>query len=1055
MNPGILAGHRYRLVAFDWDGTAVSSRTEQPRELAQSMQRLLDRGVTLVVITGTNAANVSGQIAPLLTAESRSRLYLMVNRGSEVYSHSPAGELDLVWRRDATAAENAALDATAADVAGELLDEHGIKVEIISNRLNRRKIDLIPTPEWADPPKARIGELLQAVEERLAPLPGGIGAAIDLTSRLAREHGLPDARITSDVKHIELGLTDKSDSIAFLMRRLAPLRAIRPREIVIAGDEFGPIAGFEGSDYRMVTRLAAGATIISVGNEPNGVPPGVIHLTGGPKAFIRLLDEVAATALDTTPVVAPIPAVVSRPAERDGWQVVNEGYDMVGEASRDTLFALTNGHMGVRGSTDEAGPGSSPAAYVAGLFDGPGPGVEDLVVIPDWVSTGIVVAGREFAPWAWKIVSHRRRLDLAALRFERELVCEDPDGRRLRLWSERLVSLAKPQLAGVRLRLTLEDGPAGRVELRAGMRAREQAGPLPHVEAVAAGGTDGTDMLHTRTSGGRVAVDVAQVLRASLDGEQVTADRYADETSCGRLVELELAAGQTIQLERHIGVHTERERALPAAAAAEAVTASAAAGWDALLADHHAAWAAAWARCDVEIEGDPKSQIGVRFAIAQMIAVAPTADSGASIAAKGLTGEGYKGHVFWDTDIFLLPFYAYTLPEVARRLLTYRVDTLPAALRHAQDAGLQGAWFAWESAATGEDVTPDFVVGPGGRRLQVLTGKQEIHVVSDVAWAVDAYLRSNADSPLLDDGGADLVLEAARFYATRGIETDRGYEIHTVIGPDELHEGVDNSAYTNVMGAWTMRRAAELVRCGVADAAAGEAERWIELADRMLVLRNRDGLIEQHEGFLELPQAGRGPEDRSELAWQRDRMDWRDVKQADVVMLMAVLEPLFTEQERLAHYLLYEPLTRHLSSLSEAVHSLVARRVDLHEAADEYLARAIAIDLYDSRGNRPDGMHMATQGGVWQAVVLGCGGIRADSDGPLRIDPRLPPGWTGLRFSVTHRGAQVTITLRHDQAIVEVDSGSADIELPGFTGTVSPEHAVRLHRVDSGWRIAA
>ncbi|MGZ4481898.1 MAG: hypothetical protein ACXVY5_06800, partial [Gaiellales bacterium] len=258
--PGPLGDHRYRLIAFDWDGTAVSTRAERPALLADVMERLLARGVTLVVITGTNAGNVSGQIAPLLSVAARQRLYLMVNRGSEVYAYSTAGELERIWLREATAAENAALDRVAEQVRARLAAEYGLTVRIVSDRLNRRKIDLIPEPEWADPPKSRIGELLEAVEERLSGVPGGIAGVIDLASRVAAESGLPNARITSDVKHVEVGLTDKSDSIAFLMRRLAPMRGIRAGEVLIAGDEFGPIAGFEGSDYRMVTKLAAGAT---------------------------------------------------------------------------------------------------------------------------------------------------------------------------------------------------------------------------------------------------------------------------------------------------------------------------------------------------------------------------------------------------------------------------------------------------------------------------------------------------------------------------------------------------------------------------------------------------------------------------------------------------------------------------------------------------------------------------------------------------------------------------------------------------------------------------
>ncbi len=567
------------------------------------------------------------------------------------------------------------------------------------------------------------------------------------------------------------------------------------------------------------------------------------------------------------------------------------------------------------------------------------------------------------------------------------------------------------------------------------MWIQKKSGELPHVEMSAAGDADGVDMLHARTPGARVAVDVGQALSARVGGEPVETAHVTDERFSGRDFEVDLEPGATLAIERHIAVYTEREQPDSAAAAAGAARDSLRGGWDALLAAHREAWASAWARSDVEID-EPAAQIGIRFAVAQLIAVAPVVGSRTSVAAKGLTGDGYKGHVFWDTDVFLMQFYAYTMPEVAREIIGYRVGTLPAARRNAQDAGLGGAWFAWESAATGEDVTPSFVIGPGGRRMEVKTGLQEIHVVSDIALAIEMYVRATGDHAVLEQGAAELVVEAARFYATRGVETARGYEIHTVIGPDELHEDVDNSAYTNYLGAWTMRWAAELVESGVAEAEAGEPARWRDLADRMVILRTPDGLIEQHEGFLSLPLPDADPGSRAELAWQRDRQEWRDVKQADVVMLMSLLEREFSFDERLGNYELYEPLTRHLSSLSEAVHSLVARRVRLDAAADDYLTRAIAIDLYDSRGNRPEGLHMATQGGLWQAVVLGCAGMSV-VDGVLILDPRLAPAWNRLRFSVTHHGVPGTVTITRDGVTVEAHGGSIEASVDGVRATAA------------------
>jgi trehalose/maltose hydrolase-like predicted phosphorylase len=220
------------------------------------------------------------------------------------------------------------------------------------------------------------------------------------------------------------------------------------------------------------------------------------------------------------------------------------------------------------------------------------------------------------------------------------------------------------------------------------------------------------------------------------------------------------------------------------------------------------------------------------------------------------------------------------------------------------------------------------------------------------------------------------------------------------------------------------------------------------------VLHTPDGLIEQHEGFLSLSRA---PDERAghdELAWQRDRMEWRDVKQADVVMLMSLLEPQFTPEQRLGNYRLYEPLTRHLSSLSEAVHSVVARRLGLHEEADSYLRRAIAIDLDDSRDNRASGLHMATQGGLWQAVAIGCAGVRAGATA-LEIDPHLPPGWTRLRFRIAYRGVPLLLTLVPDEIEIEARTAAARISIGELEAEVRAGTPLRLARTASGWQPAS
>jgi len=283
----------YRLIAFDWDGTAVASRKEPADEVVRRVEPLGGLGVVCAVITGTNIHNLDEPFLQRVRPRCRHHLLACMNRGSEVFGYDADGQRMLLHRREATPAENQAMDSIAVAVRDELREQFGLATEIIFDRLNRRKLDLIPLPEWADPPKARIGELLEAVNARLAGagLAGGIKRIMDRVERLAAQHGI-DIRLTTDVKHVELGLTDKSDSVRYLLDQVAAPRGIAREEIVFLGDEFGPIDGFEGSDFKMV--CAPGATFLSVGKEPNGVPQGVLHLGGGIPRFLEFLDHQAA-----------------------------------------------------------------------------------------------------------------------------------------------------------------------------------------------------------------------------------------------------------------------------------------------------------------------------------------------------------------------------------------------------------------------------------------------------------------------------------------------------------------------------------------------------------------------------------------------------------------------------------------------------------------------------------------------------------------------------------------------------------------------------------------
>jgi kojibiose phosphorylase len=398
-----------------------------------------------------------------------------------------------------------------------------------------------------------------------------------------------------------------------------------------------------------------------------------------------------------------------------------------------------------------------------------------------------------------------------------------------------------------------------------------------------------------------------------------------------------------------------------------------------------------------------------------------------SIGARGLTGDGYLGHVFWDTEIYLLPFYTFTWPEAARALLMYRYHTLPAARAKAARHGYRGAFYAWESADTGEEATPPYVHGPRGEVVVIENGTQEIHINAAVSHAVWQYWQATGDDSFLP-AGAEILLETARFWASRAeLGPDARYHIKKVIGPDEYHDDVNDNAYTNGMAAWNLERALEVsellasrwpecwqeLRTRLA-ITADEQALWREVASRLATgFDPASGLIEQFDGFFHLaPIYVAGYEPRTIpmdvlLGPERARRT-QVVKQADVVMLLALLWEQFSPEVREANFRYYEARCGHGSSLSPSVHAEVAARLGDTALAERLFRQAAAIDLDDAQPNAPLGVHMATQGGLWQAAVMGFAGLSLRNDG-LRFDPRLPRSWGSLRFPVQWRGRRLRI----------------------------------------------
>jgi trehalose/maltose hydrolase-like predicted phosphorylase len=428
----------------------------------------------------------------------------------------------------------------------------------------------------------------------------------------------------------------------------------------------------------------------------------------------------------------------------------------------------------------------------------------------------------------------------------------------------------------------------------------------------------------------------------------------------------------------------------------------------------------------------------LRFAIYHLNSAANPADERVSIGARALTGDAYLGHVFWDTEIYVLPFYIATWPEAARALLMYRYHTLAGARAKATRMGWRGAMYAWESTDTGEETTPERLIGPNGVLIQVLCGTQEQHITADVAYAVWQYWEATGDDAFMLAAGAEILLETARFWASRALpEADGRRHIRGVIGPDEYHENIDDSVYTNVMARWNIRRGidiAALLRDRWPDRWAelakqlrlddAELAQWTEAAETLFTgLVTEGGLYEQFAGFFALEEV-----DLSQYAERTVPLDVilgrertqrsQVVKQADVVALLALLPEEFDTRDRLANFRFYERRCGHGSSLSRGMHALVATRLGEMDLAARYFQETAATDLADTSNGSAGGIHIAALGGLWQAALFGFGGLSLRAEA-LSLDPRLPPTWPRLGFHTHWRSRLVRIGI--DQAADEIE----------------------------------
>ncbi|MBL8058673.1 MAG: glycoside hydrolase family 65 protein, partial [Anaerolineales bacterium] len=444
------------------------------------------------------------------------------------------------------------------------------------------------------------------------------------------------------------------------------------------------------------------------------------------------------------------------------WTVTQDSFTPSSQLHHETIFTLGNGYLCTRGALEEGDPGDRRATFIHGLFDDAPVVVTELVNAPDWLPLTVHLDGERFGLAAGTVAACQRSLDLRTGLLTRTVRWRSPAGRTATLVFERFASLADEHL--LYLRCTVIPEFAGTLEFRAGLDGRMDNDGLLHWRGVAQGRRAASAFLHSRTR--RSGREVVYAMRFQPAAGSAAGGQFWDVPDAPTLVlSVPAEPGRPVTVEKVVSVFTSRD-APPAELVDRAVAHGLAApAWPAAVQANAAAWAQEWARSDVVIEGDDEAQLAVRFNLFQLLIAAPRHDDRVNIGAKTLSGFGYRGHAFWDTEIFMLPLFTYTAPAIARNLLDYRYHTLPAARAKAQAAGYAGAWFAWESADTGEEVTPTWVPDFNDKKklARVWTGDLAIHISADVAYAAHQYWRATGDDAWLAARGAELILDTAKF----------------------------------------------------------------------------------------------------------------------------------------------------------------------------------------------------------------------------------------------------------------------------------------------------
>lgn len=718
----------------------------------------------------------------------------------------------------------------------------------------------------------------------------------------------------------------------------------------------------------------------------------------------------------------------------------------------EAIFAQGNGYMGVRNTLEESYVGEVRNTFITGTFNKASlEEVTELPNIPDMAGIKITIDGYPMDLTQGDLQSYKRTINLKNGEVIRKIKWKSQTGIDVSAVFKRIVSLADEHVMGASIELTTDRAVDVRIET--GIDGTVTNSGAQHFMNIKRRIYDGVYMEYiSQTTQSKVLV--AQHTACSISDKEAKVLPVMERRTLGNRYSLISKPGVSILFEKISVIHSSRDleydekNIVPIDEVLkkdgmDSLHRSFAKGYDVLQKESANAWAEYWKDNDIQIDGADFDQLAIRFALYHLNIMVKKDDNRVGIGAKALTGEGYKGHSFWDTEMFILPYFTFTQPTVARTLLEYRYRNLTGAYLKAKEHGYKGAMYPWECAWVDDgEVTPLYlgVDVVTGKAMKVWTGLIEQHISADIAYAVEQYYLVTGDQEYMNQYGYEIIIATALFWASRLDYNEKleRYEILDVIGPDEYKEHVNNNAFTNYMAEYNMQQALKIIK----DLKKNNKDIYRRLDNKLnltlaletienkveklyLPKPNETGIIPQFDNFFQLNELDLSKyKNSSEVLtiykdYNTEQLNQYMVcKQADTVMLFFLLDTLFQEEIKKKNFLFYENITLHDSSLSKCIHAILANDFSFHDMSYQLYEKAITIDLGDNMASSDEGIHSASIGGIWESTVMGFGGVRMEGEN-LRIAPKIPETWTKLSFPLEFQNCRLQVEISQKEITVE------------------------------------